>query len=104
MLGLLVAAPLAVADAPTAPATLDGHALGLAEGLLEYCTHADPKSVPVLQARLDELTKDTPEDEVVRLRKEADYRQAHDGITKFTGKVDPQNAKLLCSRGEPVAE
>jgi hypothetical protein len=103
--GIWAVTSLAIADPPSAPEpAVDGRALGLAEGLFAYCTHANPQSADVLQAHIDELVKDTPKETVARLRETGDYREAYDGITKFAAAAPPQNAKLLCSGGASNSE
>jgi hypothetical protein len=99
--GLLAAAPLALADPPNPHAALDGHALGLAEGLLNYCTQADPQSAAALQSQRDALIRSAPKASVARVREADEYRRAYESITVFAGKVPAQNAKLLCTRAAP---
>jgi hypothetical protein len=88
------AAPtLARADAK-AP---DARALGIAEAVLSYCAKVDPSSAAKVRERIKLLTAGASQGALSKVRNSDEYRRAHDSEDSFLGKVDPKNARRVCS-------
>ena len=85
---------LAQADGP-AP---DARQLGITEAMLDYCAKAYPSSTVKFQYQVTRLTKGTSAESLSNVRSIEPYRRAHEAEADFIGKVDPRNAKKVCSK------
>ena len=97
--------PGATAVQPTAAAPrsepLNPRMLGMTEALLDYCTKNDPSGGAKVRARLKRLVQGADKKALTEARKSTEYRSAHDSEAVFISKVEPRNARRLCS--EPAA-
>lgn len=84
---------LAGADAPQPNA----HALGVAEGMINYCGSVDPASAEQVRQVIKQLMQGASEEQLAEVRKSDDYRKAYDSVGDFTAKIEPRNAKHFCS-------
>ena len=94
LVGACLALPgVAGADAPQP----DAHALGVAEGMINYCGSVDPASAEQVRQVIKQLMQGASELQLAEVRKSDDYRKAYDSVGAFTAKIDPRNAKHFCS-------
>ncbi len=94
LVGACLALPaVAGADAPQP----DAHALGVAEGMINYCGPIDPASAEQVRQVIKQLMQGASELQLAEVRKSDDYRKAYDSVGDFTAKIDPRNAKKFCS-------
>jgi hypothetical protein len=77
---------------------LDSRALGVAEAMLDYCAKAYPSSAVKFQYEITRLTRGASAETVARVRDSEPYRLVHDAEGDFISKVDPHNAKKVCTR------
>lgn len=89
----LVVPAVAGADAPQP----SPHALGVAEGVVNYCGSVDPASAEQVRQVIKQLMQGASEEQLAEVRKSDDYRKAYDSVGDFTAKIDPRNAKQFCS-------
>lgn len=89
----LVLSALARADAPEP----NPHALGVAEGVVNYCGSVDPAAADKVRQVIKQLVQGASEQQLAEVRKSDDYRKAYDSVADFTAKVDPHHAKRFCS-------
>jgi hypothetical protein len=89
----LVLPAVAGADAPQP----DPHALGVAEGMINYCGSVDPASAEQVRQVIKQLMQGASELQLAEVRKSDDYRKAYDSVADFTAKLEPRNAKHFCS-------
>jgi hypothetical protein len=75
----------------------DARALGIAEAVLSYCTKVDPSSAAKVRERIKLLTAGASQQALAKVRNSGDYRRAHDSEDNFLSKVDPKNARRVCS-------
>jgi hypothetical protein len=78
--------------------TPDPQALGIAEAMLDYCAKAYPESAVKFQFQIKRLTGGVSAEALAKVRNSEPYRRAHDAESDFVGKVDPHNAKRVCSK------
>jgi hypothetical protein len=76
----------------------DPAALGRAEAVLSYCAKAAPEQAADPQAEVKELTQGASEQLLARLRRSEEYLKAQQAVQDFVAKVDPHNARRVCSR------
>jgi hypothetical protein len=84
---------VAQADEPA----VDGHALGITESMLNYCTRIDATSAARFQQKIKLLVRGASEATVAGIRKTDEYRVAYDSVTDFTSKIADRNAKRTCN-------
>lgn len=89
----LVLPTLAIADAPLPNA----QALGIAEGVINYCGSVEPASADKVRQVISQLVQGASEQQLAEVRKSDEYRKAYDSVGDFTAKIDPRNAKRFCS-------
>lgn len=89
----LALTPLAFADTPQPNA----HALGVAEGVINYCGPVDPAAAEKVRKVIKQLVLGASEQQLAEVRRSDDYRKAYDSVGDFTAKIDPHNAKRFCS-------
>jgi hypothetical protein len=89
----LALTPLAFADVPQ-PNPL---ALGVAEGVVNYCAPVDAASADKVRQVIKQLVQGASEQQLAEVRKSDDYRKAYDSVGDFTSKIDPHNAKRFCA-------
>jgi hypothetical protein len=77
-------------------------ALAITEAMLEYCAKNDASEVEKVHGRFERLVKGADRDTLDAARRSAEYRTAYESEVEFIGKVDPHNAKRVCS--EPLAQ
>lgn len=75
----------------------DPRALGTTEAILNYCGTADPADADKYRAQDKLLIGSASQEELDKVRKSDEYRQAYDSVTDFVEKVDKHNAKRVCS-------
>jgi len=78
--------------------TPDPQALGIAEAMLDYCAKAYPSSAVKFQYQITRLTQGLSAETLAKVRSSEEYRRARDAEGDFVGKVDPRNAKRVCSK------
>ena len=91
---LLVMPALTWADGPM----VDPRALGLAEGMLDYCAKAVPKDAEKQKERVEQMSQGVSPGVLAQLRRTREYRQAFEAEADFAAKVDKHNARSFCSR------
>jgi hypothetical protein len=91
--GGLALSPVAYADGPV----LTAQALGITEGVLNYCGSIDPAAAAKLRERIKQLVRGASEQQLADVRHSDEYRRAYDSVVDFVGKVDEHNAKRICS-------
>jgi hypothetical protein len=89
----LACASLAWADAPPPEA----RALGITEAILTYCAKADPSAAARYQEQIKLLVQQASEQTLAEVRKSPEYLKAHASVDDFIAKIDPHNAKRVCS-------
>ena len=77
-------------------ATASAKALGITEGVLQFCAAVDASAVAKLREKVARLTHGMTEEQVAHSRQSTDYRVAYASIEEFVGKVDAHNAKRVC--------
>jgi hypothetical protein len=80
------------------PHTPDARALGITEAMLDYCSKAYPSSAVKFQYQITRLTQGASAETLAKVRGSEEYRRARDAEGDFVGKVDPRNAKRVCSK------
>jgi hypothetical protein len=80
---------------------LNPRMLGMTEALLDYCAKNDPSGGAKVRARLKRLVQGADKKALTGARNSAEYRSARKSETDFISKVEPRNARRLCS--EPAA-
>jgi hypothetical protein len=80
------------------PQTPDARALGITEAMLDYCAKAYPSSAVKFQYQITRLTQGASAETLAKVRGSKEYHRAHDAEGDFVGKVDPHNAKRVCSK------
>jgi hypothetical protein len=76
---------------------LNPRMLGMTEALLDYCAKNDPSGGAKVRARLKRLVQGADKKALTEARKSTEYRSAHDSEAVFISKVEPRNARRLCS-------
>ena len=70
---------------------------GKVEGILDFCTKADPQSAPKYQAQKKALVKDATEKEVAEARQSQQYKDAYDAVSTELGKEPKEKAAEACA-------
>lgn len=96
---LLGLAPVWAQEAGPDPA-----ALGMADALFSFCTKVAPADAEKFRQQVDTLSKDVSAQKLAEVRQSDAYRNAHKAVDDFAAKVDPHNAKLVCSNPEPKTQ
>jgi hypothetical protein len=78
--------------------TPDARVLGITEAMLDFCAKAYPSSAVKFQYQITRLTQGASAETLAKVRSSEEYRRAHDAEDDFVGKVDPHNAKRVCSK------
>jgi hypothetical protein len=76
----------------------DPRALAVAEAMLEYCAKAYPTSAVKFQYEITRLTRGASAETLAKERDSEPYRRVRDAEGDFISKVDPHNAKKVCTR------
>jgi hypothetical protein len=91
--GLCFAAALARADS----ATVNANALGVAEGIINYCQSVDATAAEAARRATRSLVEGASEEQLKEARSSNEYRQGFESVGEFTAKIDPHNAKSYCN-------
>lgn len=75
----------------------NAHVLGVAESVLNYCEPVDPAASARMRTLIGQLVQGVTEQQLSEVRESDEYRKAYDSVSDFVGKVDPHNAKRICS-------
>jgi hypothetical protein len=76
----------------------NAQSLGHADAMLDYCTKADPTSVPKLQERIKQFSQGVSDSELAKMRSTDEYRQANGAEHDFLDKAQPRYARSVCAR------
>ena len=97
---LLAGAALAGATLVQADSTgPDARMLGIAEGILTYCTKVDPPSADKYRERIKLLVQGASDATLVAVRNSDAYVKARGSMDDFISKVDEHNARRVCVNG-----
>ncbi len=89
-----LAVPLLVhADTPS----VNPHALGTVESILNYCARLDPAAAVKLREQVKQLAQGASDRQLAEVRNSNEYRESYDSVVDFVAKVDEHNAKRICS-------
>jgi hypothetical protein len=99
LVGACLAVPMLVSAQAPAPSA---HVLGVAESVLNYCEPLDPAASAKMRSFIEQLVQGVSPKDLDAVRESDEYKKAFDSMNEFVGKVDPRNAKRVCS--ESAAE
>lgn len=85
-----------LAPAQTAPAPISAPALGVLEGMLNFCGKVNPKSADKYNEMLKPLTKDQSADTLAELRNSQEYKDSLDQISKQLEALSTKDALATC--------
>lgn len=85
------------ASVTTGPRSIDARLLGVTEAILRFCAQNDPYGAAKVHTRLKHLTQGVSKESLAEARLSREYQSARESELQFAGKVDPRNAKRLCS-------
>jgi hypothetical protein len=89
-------APIGVFADGTGP---DARTLGIAEGILSYCSKVDPTTAAEYQERVKQLVQGASDEALAKVRSSEEYQRARASLEDFVSKVDEHNVKRVCSNG-----
>jgi hypothetical protein len=89
--------------AHTAAWAVDAKALGTTEALLKYCAKADSGAAEGYRKQVTRITQGASSDTLAAVRGSADYLKAKTAVEEFVKKVDPHNARKMCSESVAAA-
>jgi hypothetical protein len=72
-------------------------ALGVDEGMLNFCAPKDPAAAERLGHKIRGLLEGSSPQQVSELRNSEEYRKAYDAVSEFAGKIDAHNVARFCS-------
>jgi hypothetical protein len=75
----------------------DVHRLAVTEAALDYCRQAWPAALPAINERVRQLSQGISKGELNVLREGDDYLRAHASMEQFVARVDPRNARSVCT-------
>ena len=76
----------------------NARSLGHADAILDYCTKADPSSVPNLQERIKQFSQGVSDADLAKMRNTDEYRKANGAEHDFLDKTQARYAKSVCAR------
>jgi len=97
--GMFVLAAVAVSGLALAGEPVpDAKPLATVEAILDYCAKVDPAAAERYQEHVKLVAQGASEETLAKVRKSNEYQQAHGEVDEFLAKVDPHNAKKVCSQ------
>jgi hypothetical protein len=91
----LACAGTGLADSSASPT--DAKNLGMAEAMMGFCKKADPADVAKYEAIIKQLVSGQSAKTLAEVRASDAYRDAFAAMNDFASKVDPHNAKTICT-------
>ena len=91
----LACAGTALADSSGSP---DAKNLGMAEAMMDFCKKADPADVAKYETLIKQMGSGQSAETLAEVRASDAYRDAFAAMNDFASKVDPHNAKTMCTQ------
>jgi hypothetical protein len=92
----LACAGTALSDPAGSPT--DAKNLGMAEAMMDFCKKADPADVAKYEALIKQMVSGQSAETLAEVRASDAYRDAFAAMNDFASKVDPHNAKTMCTQ------
>ena len=92
----LILSVLAPAQTAPTPARLSAPALGVLEGMLDFCGKVNPQSADKYKEIRKNLTKDQAAGAVDKMRNSQEYKDSVDQVTKQLAALPTKEASATC--------